>query len=79
MLGIFSCFFNGSVEVEEIRPWSKAQSVFASWADPTEDGKPGRGSYSRGVMYVVYIIYIYILYIYLYIIAIVLYPYIIIL
>eukprot|EP00434_Breviolum_minutum_P036312 symbB.v1.2.032170.t1/scaffold3825.1/size49598/1 len=22
--------------VEEIRPWSKAQSVFASWADPTE-------------------------------------------
>lgn len=36
-------FFGGSIstlktvlEVEEIRPWSKALSVFASWADPTE-------------------------------------------
>ena len=36
-------FFGGSIstsngnQVEEIRPWSKALSVFASWADPTEE------------------------------------------
>ena len=56
-------FLRGETEVEEIRPWSKAQSVFASWADPTEE------TWLRLIFKRCYVccicIYIYTLYIYI--------------